>query len=136
MNAARNLPGLRFSRRLADEVQAYELVVENEIHRFFFSSGSSGWQSGNWSCDAEVFYCRTQNSKLTQFLMLHGSYASFGGEPMLLSPTPFEWVEWSKQRGLVQVSPGTMSVPELKVNRKFVETEPANVGPANYAEKA
>jgi hypothetical protein len=103
-------------------VQAYELDYHNESHGFFFALGNGNdkdnvdneaWSFGPWSSDARVLYCRVQNHKLAQLVVIGGTYLAWQGQPLLTMKGSSEFWEWRRQDALLNSAAGESSVTPL-----------------------
>jgi hypothetical protein len=94
-------------------VQAYELDYHNESHAFFFALGDEEWSFGPWSSDARVLYCRIEEEKLAQLVVIGGSRVAWRGEPLLQALGRSDFFEWSRQDAVMKSTPGKVSVTSL-----------------------
>jgi hypothetical protein len=98
-------------------VQVYELDdhqendhQNNESHGFFFALGEQPWNSGPWSSDARVLYCRMEKDKLAHLIVIGGTYAAWQGQPLLKAAGPSAFFEWRRLDALMNGTPGDFSV--------------------------
>ena len=96
-----------------DAAQSYELQVNGRRHEFIFSLGDRPWCAGPWTSDAELLYCRTENEKLTQLIVIGGSSVDWQRHPLLRASGPSRYFEWRKQDGALQAKPASFSSTQL-----------------------
>jgi hypothetical protein len=96
-----------------DAAQSYELQVNGRRHEFIFSLGDRPWCAGPWTSDAELLYCRTENEKLTQLIVVGGSSVDWQRHPLLRASGPSRYFEWRKQDGTLQAEPASFSSTQL-----------------------
>ena len=94
-------------------VQVYELDYHDESHGFFFALGDDAWSFGPWSSDSRVFYCRIEKDKLSQLVVIGGTYVAWQGQPLLKAAGPSNFFEWRKQDALMNATPGEFSATAL-----------------------
>lgn len=120
------------------DAQAYELHTGGDDHGFFFSRDGRPWSFGPWSCDAELLYCRTQDKRITQLIVIGGSSVEWQGRPLLPAHGPFKYFEWRKQDGALHAEPApfptTFSFDELVGNSPSPTSNTSNQT-SSYAEK-
>jgi heparinase II/III-like protein len=100
-------------------VQVYELddPQNNESHRFFFALEEQPWNSGPWSSDARVLYCRMEEEKLAHLIVIGGTYAAWQGQPLLKAAGPSAFFEWRRRDALMNGAPGEPLFEELTTER-------------------
>jgi len=94
-------------------VQVYELDYHqrSERHGFFFALGNSNgnnnaaWSFGGWSSDAHMLYCRIENDKLAQLVVIGGTHVAWQERPLLQAQLRSEFFEWRRQDGVMNSSP-------------------------------
>ena len=91
-------------------VQLYELDDGNESHRFFFALGDTAWSFGPWSSDAQALYCRVENQKLAQLVVIDGTRVAWQGRPLLQSATRPQVFEWRRQGVVTNAAAGEFTV--------------------------
>lgn len=122
-------------------VHVYELHDRNETHAFFFSCFSAhdrqAWSFGPWSSDAEVLYCRMENEKLVQLIVVGGSSVAWQGQLLLNARGPSEFFEWRKQDGAMNAEPEPFSTTPLFVELTGSSHSSADASnpTSSYAEK-
>lgn len=111
-------------------VQVYELDYHyagdkhapGEKHEFFFARGNSNVSKGNrnetwsfspWSSDADVLYCRMENEKLAQLVVIGGTHVAWQGQPLVQSAAGSEFFEWRRQDGMMNSVPAEFPVAAL-----------------------
>jgi hypothetical protein len=77
-------------------VQAYELHYDKESQQFLFALGEEAWSFGPWSSDARVLYCSIEKDKLTQLVVIGGTYVNWQGQLLLNAACPSEFFEWRR----------------------------------------
>jgi hypothetical protein len=108
-----------FEPRLASMAQAAAQVYElddhqnNESHGFFFALGEQAWNSGPWSSDARVLYCRIEKEKLAHLVVIGGTYADWQGQPLLKTAGPSGFFEWRGRDAVINAAPGEFSITPL-----------------------
>jgi hypothetical protein len=95
----------RMARMHNAAVEVYELQSGDQSHGFFFSHDNQPWAFGPWSSDAELLYCRIQDEKLEQLIVIGGSSVAWQGEPLLRATGPAKFFEWRKQDGRRHAEP-------------------------------
>ena len=118
-------------------VQVYELQDADEVHGFFFARSKQAWSFGPWSSDAELLYCRIQNEKLVQLIVIGGSSVKWQGQLLLSANVPSKFLEWRKQDGIMHAEPEQFSATPLfeelaEVSRSSTGTQKAA---SSFAEK-
>jgi hypothetical protein len=91
--------------RLASEqsagVQVYELRDQVAIHAFFFAlEERRTWSIGPWSSDAEMLYCRVEDARLAQFLVIGGNGVAWHDQPLFDIRGGFKFFEWRRADGI------------------------------------
>jgi hypothetical protein len=122
-------------------VQVYELDYHDhrERHGFFFALGDSNgnnsnrreWSSGGWSSDADVLYCRSENGKLAQLVVIGGTHVAWQERPLLQAESRSEFFEWRRQDGVMNSAPAGFSRTALF---EEMATQPSPTS-SPYAEK-
>lgn len=87
--------------------QSYELHLGPDKHEFIFSldhalgttlgsqaRGEQPWSVGPWTSDAELLYCRMQNDKLAQLIVIGGTRVDWQGRPLLTISKHSKYCEW------------------------------------------
>jgi hypothetical protein len=106
-------------------VAVYELQNGDRSHGFFFARGKQAWSSGPWASDAEVLYCRTENEKITQLIVIGGSSVTWQGQSLLKAHGPSQFFEWRKQDGLLHAEPQPFSLSALFQEWTGSSTQPS-----------
>jgi hypothetical protein len=88
----------------------YELHEGNKSHEFFFPyhnqvHDNQSWSSGPWSTNADLLYCRIEEEKLVQLIMVGGNSVAWQGRPLLDARCPCEFFEWRKHGGVTHAEP-------------------------------
>jgi hypothetical protein len=94
------------------DVQVYELDYHGESHEFFFARGEA-WGFGPWSSDARVLYCRIENEKLAQLVVIGGTHVGWQGQPLLQAAGPSDFFEWRRQDAVMSSAPAGFSATHL-----------------------
>lgn len=94
-------------------VQVYELRDGVQSHGFFFARDKQAWSFGPWASDAEALYCRMENEKITQLIVIGGSSVTWQGQPLLKAKGPSKFFEWRKQDGAIHSEPEPFSLSAL-----------------------
>jgi len=118
-----------------DAVQAYELHDHHESHGFFFATDKRAWSFGAWSSDAELLYCRLENEKLIQLIVVGGSAVAWEGQPLLNARGPSKFFEWRKRDGTVHAEPEPFSTTPLFDELTGNCSSPVSNPTSSYAEK-
>ncbi len=92
-------------RAAVANVAAYELQEGNDSHAFLFARDKQPWSYGSWSSDAELLYCRIEDERITQLIVIGGSSVSWKGQALLKAEGPSRFFEWHKQDGTVHAEP-------------------------------
>lgn len=80
-------------------VQAHELRLREDSHEFFFARTMGLWNSGPWSSDAELLYCRMGCEGLMQLIVIGGTSVEWKGRSLIKAPEPSKYFEWRKRDG-------------------------------------
>lgn len=118
-------------------VQVYELRDQDQSHELFFARSKQTWSAGPWSSDAEMMYCRNNDQRLTQLIVIGGSRVAWEGQEMLDAQEPMEFFEWRSFDGLRNAVP----VPAATTGRFDELTQTAKMAShsststSSYAEK-
>jgi hypothetical protein len=120
-------------------VRVYELDYHDrrERHGFFFALGDSNgsrkkaWSLGGWSSDADVLYCRIENGKLAQLVVIGGTHVAWQERPLLQAESRSEFFEWRRQDGVMNSAPAGFSGTALF---EEMATQPSPTS-SPYAEK-
>jgi hypothetical protein len=94
-------------------VQVYELHEGNQSHEFFFALDERAWSSGPWSSNAELLYCRIEEEKLVQLIVVGGDLVAWQGRPILKARRPCQFFEWRKRGGVTHAEPEPVSTTPL-----------------------
>ncbi|MGA2423810.1 MAG: alginate lyase family protein [Terriglobales bacterium] len=94
-------------------VQAYKLDYDNESHGIFFALGNEGWSFGPWSSDARVLYCRIENERLSQLVVIGGTHVAWQGQQLLTAAGRSGFFEWRTQDAVMNSAPGEFLVTTL-----------------------
>lgn len=104
--------------------QVYELHEGNRSHEFFFPRDNRGgsiqaagnrslvppaWNCGPWSANAELLYCRIEEEKLVQLIVVGGNMLECEGQPLLNAQGAYEFFEWRKGDGRIHAEPERVS---------------------------
>jgi Heparinase II/III-like protein/Heparinase II/III N-terminus len=105
----------RLSSMMQAAVRVYELDDQqnDESHGFFFALGEQAWNSGAWSSDARVLYCRMEKEKLAHLIVIGGTHAAWQGQPLLKAAGPSGFFEWRRRDAVMNGAPGEFSVTPL-----------------------
>jgi Heparinase II/III-like protein/Heparinase II/III N-terminus len=118
----------RLSSTAHAAVQVYELDYHyaiqkddaRERHAFFFalddSNSNEAWSFGPWSSDADVLYCRIENEKLAQLVVIGGTHVAWQGRSLVQLAARSEFFEWRRQggqNGMVNSVPAELSITGL-----------------------
>ncbi len=95
------------------EVAAYDLQEGAESHAFLFARDKQPWSFGSWSSDAELLYCRMENEKITQLIVIGGSSVAWNGQPLLRAQGPSRFFEWRKRDGWLHAEPEAFALTPL-----------------------
>ncbi len=105
-------------RRQDASVQGYELHNGNQSHDFFFNGDEAQdgqdldrlpWTFGPWSTNAEMLYCRTEEEKLVQLIVVGGNTLECHGRPVFEARRGCKFFEWRKHDGMTHASPEMVS---------------------------
>jgi hypothetical protein len=101
-------------------VQVHELHDGNRSHEFFFALDSQvhahdhqTWNFGPWSTNAELLYCRIEEEKLVQLIVVGGNLVAWQGRPILNARRPWQFFEWRKCDGVTHAEPEPVSTTPL-----------------------
>jgi hypothetical protein len=98
-------------------VQVYELHEGNQSHEFFFphnhAHDNQSWSSGPWSTNADLLYCRVEEEKLVQLIVVGGNLVAWQGRPLLNARRPCQFFEWRKCDGVTHSEPEPVSTTPL-----------------------
>lgn len=116
-------------------VIGYAYTVEQMTHRFFFATGAGTWTFGDWSSDADFFYCHETPFGFESFVLCNASHLSLKGEPVLTARHRTSHCELRRSASGTIISPENpstivhrwpQSTPDSKSAR--LEPEPARMG--------
>jgi Heparinase II/III-like protein/Heparinase II/III N-terminus len=130
----------RFVSQAHAAVQAYELDSHHDSRGFFFARGDEGWNSGPWSSDARLLYCRIQKERLTHLVMIGGTQVAWRDKPLLTVAGPSSFFEW-RTEGTVMNSTGQFALTPLfedLTGEELASGSPSaalNYSPPTYVEK-
>jgi hypothetical protein len=121
-------------------VEVYELQDGDQSHGFFFAHDTQPWSFGPWSSDAELLYCRIENEKLEQLIVIGGSSVAWQGQPLLDAKGPARFFEWRKIDGTQHTERGEFSTTPLFDEltgsaRLSSDASVASTPASSYAEK-
>jgi len=121
-----SLVQLRLASIAQTGVQVYELDYHylserhgpnpGERHAFFFAGDNPGhdsWSFGPWSSDARVLYCRIENERLAQLVVIGGTHVAWQGRPLVQFSARSEFFEWRRQDGMMNSMPAGLSITAL-----------------------
>ena len=94
-------------------VEVYELHDGGRSYGFFFARGQQPWSFGPWASDAELLYCRLENEKIVQLIVIGGSSVTWQGQVLLKAHGPSRFFEWRRQDGLLHAEPEPFSLSHL-----------------------
>lgn len=129
---------VRMASEQHEAVRVYELYDQNESHGFFFATDKRAWSVGPWSSDAELLYCRMEDEKLIQLIVVAGSAVAWEGQPLLNAPGPSKFFEWRKHDGTIHAEPEPFSTTPLfdeLTGSSHCSSDVSNPTSSSYAEK-
>ena len=98
---------------LHQNVAAYEIHEDAQSHTILFARDKQPWSFSSWFSDAELLYCRMENKKMTQLIVVGGSSVAWQGQPLLKAHGPSKFFEWRKQDGWLHAEPEPFSTTPL-----------------------
>lgn len=75
-------------------LRPYRYDSRSETHYIFLARESGMWSCGPWSSDAELLYCRLQDDRLTQLVMISGSFAKWQHKDLIRLREAVDHIEW------------------------------------------
>ena len=109
----------RMIRRQDASVQVYELQDGKHSHEFFFAKGDEAqdgqalgrltWTFGPWSTNADLLYCRTEEDRLVQLIVVGGNTLECQGRPVFEAHRACKFVEWRKHDVMTHAAPEVVS---------------------------
>jgi len=118
-------------------VEVYELHDRDAKHSFLFARDKRAWSSGPWSSDAELLYCRMDDEKLTQLIVIGGSSVMWQRQPLLEASGPSKFFEWRKQDDIRRSEPAPFSSTPLfdELTGRSNASSVTSTAPSSYVEK-
>jgi hypothetical protein len=96
----------------SQSVRIYRYVSDKHTHLIFCSGERTPWTYERWSSDAELFYCRIEQGRLTQMALLAGSFAKYRDKVLLSNPQPVDRFEWVYSQGRLRTFSSTPTLSE------------------------
>jgi heparinase II/III-like protein len=87
-----------------DGVRGYRYQTSRSAEFLFFFEGSGPWICGDWTSDASLLYCKLEQRKCAQVIMVYGSFAKWRGKPFVSRSSSVEKFEWRRHSGLREAS--------------------------------
>jgi len=118
-------------------VEVYELHDRGQSHGFFFARDKRAWSAGPWSSDAELLYCRIEDEKLAQLIVIGGSSVMWQGRPLLEANGPSKFFEWRKEDEMKRSEPTPFSATPLfdELTGSSIASSISSTATSSYAEK-
>src|SRR5579871_3244417 len=85
----------RIPEAAAGDVHGYRYQAREWSEFVFFHDAQRPWTSGVWSSDAKVLYCKLENGRVAQVIMISGSFVDLQGKRMISHASALEKFEWS-----------------------------------------
>lgn len=83
----------------------YKYAQAGVVHVLVFSrSGIEKWNYGDWTGDAQLFYCRMDGARIHHIALCGGTFLRYRGEELLSNQGPLQWLEWDSNGGREQVN--------------------------------
>jgi hypothetical protein len=108
------------------KIGAYRYRSPQAIELLFFSDDPLPWTCGLWSSDASFLYCKLENGRFTQVIMVDGSFAEWSGKRFVSlreRTGKFEWFNHRESKTII--SPGNDSLHDSVVS-DFEVVEPTS----------
>ncbi len=100
-------------------LRAYRYQIEEVAHSSLFSGTVGSWSFESWKSDAEFLYWRTERSRLVQFVMVRGSFATWQNKKLVSQSRAVEKFEWPDRTG--DLPPAPSEGTELAPGREYLK---------------
>jgi hypothetical protein len=107
-------------------VRGYRYEMPHGTEFLFFAQGSSPWECGPWTSDANLLYCKLDGGRLVHVIMVSGSFAEWRGKRFVSHPGPVKSFEWLSRAGLRKAFSSEGGIPENTVASNFEFLDPVS----------
>ena len=107
-------------------VRGYRYEMPHGTEFLFFAQGSSPWECGPWTSDANLLYCKLDGGRLVHVIMVSGSFAEWRGKRFVSHPGPVKSLEWLSRAGLRKAFSSEGGIPENTVTSNFEFLDPVS----------
>ena len=106
------------------DVRVYRYLEGRRTHLIFCSDSNDTWTFSQWSSDARLFYCQIEEGRLTQMVLVAGSFAKWQDHILVSHPQRLDRFEWVYSNGVLRTSSSSSVAPEHAIDDSFAIFDP------------